>query len=238
MQFLHPGILNTVPAGGGGGGITRVGGANTFLAYNAASPATLAYTVVSTSNVIVARIALESNGTSLDSSIDIGGGQLPTFGGTGMTFGALGRISRRHAGIYVINPASTGSQTFSIAPTNGIRSIAIKIDEYSGVDTTTILNNVAGSQQTGDSMAQTITTTDADGVIVGVVAASDETVAITMTTPSETIDLEGQTGAASQDLRAGFHDVDVASAAATEGLTFNQTGNLSAGMAIAELNPA
>lgn len=239
MLLFSPYIGGTSTPGGPSGP-TFVNASSIPKAYNAASPATHSHTMASASNVLIALIALESAGTSLDTSIDSGGGapNFPTVGGTNMVFGALGRASRRHAAIYGIHPNTTGSVTFSIQPANGIRSIYIRLEEWANVNTTTIFNNTSGSGQFSASMPETITTTDATGYLLGACCATDEATAITVTTPAETINLEGQTGGAGQDIRGGFHRVAVSSAGATEGITFDQTGNSSGATALVELNPA
>lgn len=238
MLLFSP-YIGGVGIPGGPTGPTFVKKSSSFVAASASTPQTLVHNMASASNVIIARVCLESGSSALDSSIDSGGANLPTIGGFAMTFGALGRISRRHAGIYTYHPNTTGNVTFSISPANGLRGFSVRLDEYSGVDTTTILQaNGSGQQNTSASMPHTLTTVDANGVLLGCVAGSDETTSFTVTTPAETIDEENQTGGGAQDIRAGWHAVDVSSASATEGITWDQTGNVSAASALVELKPA
>jgi hypothetical protein len=202
----------------------------------AASPLTLSYTPTASGNVLVLIAHIESAGTSRDTSIDAAGGQLPTWNSNTMQFGALGQSSRRHVGIYGLQAGTTSSADFSIAPTNGMRGASLICLEYSGVDTTTIFNALGTAFSTGDTITPALTTVDAGGHLVGAATWDAEGTASTVLTG--TLRSEGASGAVAKDIRRIVADIAVASAGASENVSFNQTGNLSATAAIVELNPA
>lgn len=211
--------------GAAASGINSLGTATSHTGYNAGNPLTLAYTVQDTDSIITVFV-----GNQTDNSNETNYGT-PTFGGVAMTQVELQANARTGCAMYWIKPSATGSTTFSID--FGIRAMSIFIEEWEGVDTTTPINASAK----GTTLGLTLTTVDAAGKIIGGSTNADETVAYTVTTPSETIEREGQSGSGSLDGRSGVHSVDVASAAATEGITFAGPGNLTATI-IAELNPA
>lgn len=221
----------TWPVIGGGGGPTFVKKSSLFDASSAADPLVLSHNMASAGNVLIALMTWESGGTSLED------GNVPTYNGVSMTQVGIVNTSRRHAAIYSIHPNTTGAHDYSFDfPTAGARGAAVRLEEWSGVDTTTIFNNFDVSTSGGASLAMDFTTTDATGVILGVAAFGAEGTAITATTG--TLNEEGATGGNSKDIRSGFASIAVASAAATEGITFNQTGNINAAGVAAELNPA
>lgn len=228
---------------GGGGGINFVGGGTvpTVDLLNspnpAASPLTLTYTPASADNVIIASLHLDSNVNARDTSIDSGGANLPTWNGNTMQFGVLGQVSRRHMGIYGLQAGTTSPATLSIAPANVMRGATLKLFEYEGVNTTTIFNASGTTTGGGDTRNPTLTTVDANGVLFGGVTWDAEGTASTVTTGTLR-GTEGQSGGGARDIRHINADAAVIAAAATEGVSFNQTGNVSAVGCVVELNPA
>ena len=227
------------PSGGGGPTVPTFTGASgaLFSPDPAANPLVLSHTMADAANVLIAMVVIESGGTTFDASIDTGGAKIPTFGGTTMTVGKVANSSRRHVGIYAIHPNATGAFNFSIAPTNGMRGASVRLEEWGGVNTTTIISAANSQFSNTDSNAVTLTTTHADAVIVG--AAGYPDIATALTCSVGTLIEEGQTGSgATKNIRAGWARQPVTASGATEGITFVQAGNVSAMAVIAELNPA
>lgn len=219
-------------------GITRVQAISwDASAANAPNPKTASITPTSASNVIVAFVCIEHNGTTgLDTSIDTGGANVPTLGGNTMVVGELANRSRRHAGIYAYHPSSTAAQTFSLPVS--LRGAAVMLAEYSGVDTTTIFNaNTGISSVSNGDVSPSLTTVDAGGYLVGCATFTFATTTPTAVTGTE-IGSAGGTGGDAKDIAYIAADIAVASAGATEGVAFNTTAGGSEVGVCCELNPA
>lgn len=223
--------------GGGGSEPALVGSATrTLFPHNATEPLTVDHSFSSTGNVAVVRVSWESGGTTLDTSVDVGGGNLPTLNGVTMNTHGIANATRRHSCIFTVQPDATGTLTFSFNPSAGVRGGVIQVEEWTNVDTTTPVNVVGANNAGATSLAVTMTTVDADGWIVGVCTNDSETEVVT--TSVGTQEATVASGVAAQDITATFSNIAVASAAATEGITWDFTSSAASCGSIVELNPA
>ena len=188
-------------------------------------------------NTIIAIVLWDRQANNnLDTSMDTGGGNLPTCGGNDMTVGDLFNQNKRHAGIYGYKPGTTAQQTVSINPNANSRAMLLL--EYSGVNDT-IFNASGGASGAGQtSRSPVLTTVDSDGVIVGGVWWSFKDVIATVSAPATELGATGQTGTNNLDGVYQAGTVDVAAAAASEGITFNSNAASDVAACIVELNPA
>lgn len=237
-MLIKPFSMMFKQTGGGGSGITEVQSQPFPDPHPATLPATVALTPNNTGNMIVAVVSWESGGTSFDSSVDTGGGSIPTWDSNPMVPYSVENSSRRHSAIYVLQAGTTSSANFSFNPANGCRGLFIEVFEYSGVDTSTPVNgNISNNTGTAD-LTLNLTTVDTGGKLIGVITVGDETA--TVATDTGTQESAGSTGAAGQDIAYNVSSATVVSGGATEGIAWSWTdaGAPNACGSLIELNPA
>lgn len=194
------------------------------------------FTPANVNNIVVIDILWERNdATSLDTSVDSGGANVGTVNGNAALHARSRNTSRRQCTQLVFHPNTTSATSYTFDPAGTMRAAHVVVTEYSGVDTTTPVNAAGNNVSAGDTVSPTLTTVDAAGMLHASATFSDETLA---DPTGGTVLSNGNTGADTKDIAYVVANQAVVAAAASEGITFTQTGNVSAVGCILELNPA